>query len=68
MPLEQGTSRAVIQRNIRELINSGRPQRQAIAIALETARRSGKKSRGSSALRQDRRKTVSPVTRAVRNL
>ncbi len=41
-PLKRGRSRATISANIRELIHSGRPQKQAIAIALSTARRSRK--------------------------
>lgn len=43
MPLKKGTSRKVISKNIKELAHSGRPQRQAVAIALNTARRSGAK-------------------------
>lgn len=39
MPLKKGSSQDVISDNIRELINAGRPQKQAIAIALDTARR-----------------------------
>jgi hypothetical protein len=47
MPLKQGTSKATISSNIREMIKSGHPQRQAVAAALSTARKSkpkGKKS------------------------
>ncbi|NGX26560.1 MAG: hypothetical protein K940chlam6_00485 [Chlamydiae bacterium] len=43
MPLKKGKSREVISENIRELVQSGRPQKQAIAIALDEARRSGAK-------------------------
>lgn len=43
MPLSKGTSRAVIGRNIKEMEDSGRPPKQAIAAALNTARRSGAK-------------------------
>lgn len=43
MPLAYGKSRATIGSNIRREIASGRPQKQAVAIALETARRSGGK-------------------------
>ena len=42
MPLKQGKGKKVIAANIRELKQSGRPQRQAVAIALSTAR-GGKK-------------------------
>jgi hypothetical protein len=39
-PLRKGRSRAVISANIREMIRHGHPQRQAVAAALSTARRS----------------------------
>lgn len=38
MPLEQGSSDDVVSRNIRQLINEGKPQDQAVAIALNEAR------------------------------
>lgn len=38
MPLKKGSSRATVSGNIEELISSGRPQKQAVAIALSTAR------------------------------
>jgi hypothetical protein len=43
MPLKKGSSREVISENIKELIHSGRSQKQAVAIALSEARRTGKK-------------------------
>jgi hypothetical protein len=43
MPLRKGTSQEVISANIKELQRSGRPHRQAVAIALEEARKSEKK-------------------------
>lgn len=42
MPLRPGSSRSVVSSNISELVHSGRPQRQAIAIALSNARRHSK--------------------------
>jgi len=42
-PLKKGTSKKVISANISELVHSGRPKKQAIAIALAEARRKRKK-------------------------
>lgn len=39
MPLEHGKSRTVISHNISEMIHSGHPRDQAIAAALNTARK-----------------------------
>jgi hypothetical protein len=36
-PLKKGKSKKVISANISELIKSGRPKRQAIAIAMSNA-------------------------------
>lgn len=41
MPLKNGCSRDVIRENIAELMKKGRPQKQAVAIALEHARKQG---------------------------
>lgn len=39
MPLRKGARGEVVSANIRELMRSGRPQKQAVAIALEEQRR-----------------------------
>jgi hypothetical protein len=39
MPLKKGSSQTTISSNIKELIHSGRPQKQAIAIALSESRK-----------------------------
>jgi hypothetical protein len=45
MPLKQGSSRATVSSNIREMKKAGYPQRQAVAAALSTARRGKRRSR-----------------------
>lgn len=46
MPLMKGHSPKVVGSNIKELMKSGRPQKQAIAIALSNARKYKKMSEG----------------------
>lgn len=47
MPLKKGKSKKTISSNIRELRHSGRPQKQAIAIAMSTAGKSKPKNLGN---------------------
>lgn len=46
MPLVQGSSRDAVSENIRREKGAGKPQRQAVAIALDVARRSKRASGG----------------------
>lgn len=43
MPLAKGSSQGVISNNIREMMASGHPQKQAVAAALNNAGKSNKK-------------------------
>jgi len=45
MPLKKGSSKKTIQKNIEELIHTGRPADQAAAIAYEKAGKSKKKGK-----------------------
>ena len=44
MPLKQGYSDKAVGKNISTEMKSGRPQKQAIAIALSTARRAAQRA------------------------
>lgn len=43
MPLIKSASKNAIQKNIRAEIAAGKPKKQAVAIALDVARRAGAK-------------------------
>jgi hypothetical protein len=43
MPLNKGKSKAAVSQNIKTEIAAGKPQKQAVAIALNTARQAGAK-------------------------
>lgn len=44
-PLKGGYSKKTITKNIRQERNAGKPQKQAVAVALSQARRSRKKKK-----------------------
>jgi len=54
MPLKKGKSNKVISANIKELMKSGRPQKQAVAISLREAGVPPKKAKPDAARHQRR--------------
>jgi hypothetical protein len=45
MPLKKGKSKKTFKKNVGELVRSGRPVKQAVAIAFDVKRKASKKGR-----------------------
>lgn len=56
MPLKSGSSRETISENIREMRESGHPERQAVAAAMSNARRSKRKHKHRAKVRHHSRR------------
>lgn len=57
MPLQEGSSRQAISANIATEMRAGRPQKQAVAIALSKAGLARKRARGAYARHRARNRT-----------
>jgi len=53
MPLLKGSSKETVSRNIKTEMAAGKPQKQAVAIALNTAR---KKAKGGKIIKRGARR------------
>lgn len=61
MPLLKGSSREIVSANIRELVHSGYPHKQAVAIALRSAR----ETQGSNTMTTTKKKSPTLSRKAL---
>ena len=64
MPLKKGSSKAVVSSNIGELVKSGHPQKQAVAIALSESRK--KRAAGGTLVPKVPKVAAAPVGAGIK--